>query len=512
MKKIRRALAMALAAALVLGMCSMGVFATDDNQNTPTEESGSALEGGSDLEDGGSNGNDNKGDDKASDGGQTATGVSQIKDVENPIEELPVTKVVEATSNVALPNTEFYVQMVPATEDELKVQAAGTVQSDTQSSAIPIEAGPALSNPVLTFTFGQENKAGRNGKVSETQNLDLTFASAFAHTGIYRYAITEVIKSTADGKDTYSAVPTQDPKATHYITYDQNKYLVDLYVDTNKAGSNVVYAVSVTKDGAKEKPTSITFTNKIECGNIIISKTVEGTEYTKDEDFTFYIMIPEEGDSITLEDGSKTGSTDGDTAAAGDAAASGDAATEEENASSGADSVQGQVYDANDNPVGSPITLVTNGKDKTVNTVAYGNKFTLKNGQYLMITAPVSMIFKVAELDYSEESYTTSVTYTELGTYADSKTRDLKDKSNISTEDYTIDSTAVTTSAKAEGKTTTVYGTTNTNTTTVSFTNTRNIAPTTGINLDFVPYVVVLALVLAAGGAVLVYKKKRTVR
>jgi hypothetical protein len=83
---------------------------------------------------------------------------------------------------------------------------------------------------------------------------------------------------------------------------------------------------------------------------------------------------------------------------------------------------------------------------------------------------------------------------------------------NISTEDYTVDKTEIGTSAKATGTAKVVYGTTNTSTTTVAFTNTRNIAPTTGINLDFVPYVVVLALVLAAGGAVLIYKKKRTVR
>jgi hypothetical protein len=492
MKKIKRALAMIMVATLVLGMCSMAAFADgdpDSAQENPSEVSP-----------------------VASDGGQAVTNsVSRKSTVEDPITTLPVTKVVEATSNVALPNTEFYVQMVPANADELKVKAAGTIESDTPASDIPIEAGPALSNPYLTFTFGQANKAGRNGKVSMTQDFNLTFASAFEHTGIYRYAITEVTKTTADGKDTYSAVPEQDKESTHYITYDQNKYLVDLYVNTDSTNNNVVYAVSVTKDGSDTKPTSITFNNKIECGNIIISKDVDGTEYTKDEDFTFYIMIPVEGDNITLEDGKTAGSTDGDTAASGDAAAGGDAATEEKNASSGADTVQGQVYDANDQAVGDPITLVTNGADKSVNTVEYGNKFTLKNGQYLMITAPVSMIFKVAELDYSNETYTTSVTYTELGTYQDSKTRNMTGE-NISTEDYTVDKTAIGTSAKAEGTAKVVYGTTNTNTTTIAFTNTRNIAPTTGINLDFVPYVVVLALVLAAGGAVLIYKKKRTVR
>jgi hypothetical protein len=532
MKTIKRALAMTIVAALVLGMCSMGVFAGDDDQNPSTDGNSSVLED-SNLEGGGGGddkGDDDKGDDKddgkASDGGQLVSGVSQISTADKPITTLPVTKVVKATSDVALPNTEFYVQMVPATDEtDLNVTAAGTVQSDTNKTDTKIETGPALSDPYLTFSFGQENKAGKNGSVSETKEFNLSFAvpagqtTAFTHTGIYRYVITEVIKNTAeDGTVSYSAVPSQDKESTHYITYDEGKYYVDLYVTQNDNKEYVVFATSVTKADLDTKPASITFTNKIECGNIIISKTVEGTEYTKDEEFTFYIMIPEEGDSITLEDGNKTGSTDGGSATDGTTPADGETTTSEESSTeqkstgSGADSVQGQVYDADGKAVGSPITLVTNGKDKTVNTVAYGNVFTLKNGQYLMITAPVSMIFKVAELDYSDETYTTTVEYKEVGTYKKSKTRDLEEPSNIYTEPYTVDTTKVTTSAKAEGTATVVYGTTNTDKTSVSFTNTRNIAPTTGINLDFVPYVVVLALVLAAGGAVLVYKKKRTVR
>jgi LPXTG-motif cell wall-anchored protein len=44
------------------------------------------------------------------------------------------------------------------------------------------------------------------------------------------------------------------------------------------------------------------------------------------------------------------------------------------------------------------------------------------------------------------------------------------------------------------------------------FTNSREAAkPDTGINLDFIPYMLVLVLA-AAGGAVLAYKKRRMVR
>jgi hypothetical protein len=246
-------------------------------------------------------------------------------------------------------------------------------------------------------------------------------------------------------------------------------------VDQNSKKDFVVYATSVTKKGSDKKPTDITFTNKIECGTITITKEVDGTEYTKDEAFQFYIMIPEKGDSIVLEE---------------------------------SDKIYGQVYNADGTKDGELIELQTKGADIDAD-VTVGTPFKLKNGQSLQITAPLSMIFKVGELDYSQEGYTTEIEYEESGSYKKSATRDLDDKSNYSKPTYSITTTD---GENLTGTATCVYGTTNTKGTDVLFTNTRNISPATGINLDFVPYVVVLALAIAAGGAVLIYKKKRTVR
>jgi hypothetical protein len=129
--------------------------------------------------------------------------------------------------------------------------------------------------------------------------------------------------------------------------------------------------------------------------------------------------------------------------------------------------------------------------------VTEGTHFTLKDGQTLKITAPVSMIYKVAEKDYSSEDYTTTVTYESSGT---------ANKKNAADGTLFEEQTDGT-------KYNCVRGTTETTVNSVLFTNKREAAkPDTGINLDFIPYVLMLVLAAAAGGAVLVYKKKRTVR
>jgi hypothetical protein len=114
------------------------------------------------------------------------------------------------------------------------------------------------------------------------------------------------------------------------------------------------------------------------------------------------------------------------------------------------------------------------------------------------------MIYQVIEEDYSDEGYTTEVTYkVDNGSGATLANEDGKD--GKSTMDVTVDGKEMTCVA--------VRGTTNKVTNSVVFTNNRDVPEVgTGINLDFIPYVVVLALVVAAGSVLLVYKKKKTVR
>jgi hypothetical protein len=459
MKKIKRALAMTLVAALVLSVCSMGVFATDDGNGNGSGDppaSGNVQDAEVSPTATPSSGTETDPTTTPSSGteGGTYAGVSGT--VDNPINEIPVYKIVKTTANVALPSETFYATMVPATEAEIN----GATVSETN-----VSVGPALANSVISFNFDASDSTTTGIVEKEGKfTLDCTFTA----TGIYRYYIYEVVANTEGDTTQYVAPPSEKENEKNYIQYDYTKYTVDLYVG-EKDGTYVVHSFSVSSE-KDTKPEKIAFTNKVSCANIIISKYVDGTEYTKDEAFDFYIMIPVGGDTITLKQG---------------------------------ETIQGAIYNS-DKSKASDVSVKVNGDGIDADVKANGTKFQLKNGQYLELYAPVSMIYKVIEEDYKKtESYTTTVEYAAYGTFQS------EDKEGKETDGAKTITCGTGEDAKEYVG---VKGTTNTVSNTVAFTNSRHINVATGINLDFVPYVVVLALVLAAGGAVLVYKKKRTVR
>jgi hypothetical protein len=337
-----------------------------------------------------------------------------------------------------------------------------TVAADTKISGVTVKPGIALTNDVLTFTFDSTNKT-QKGSTSEKGYFDLTELK-FENTGIYRYTVKEV-SETADG--TVTALPVEEEGKTYYVEYDYTEYVVDLYVSQDDTNGYYVANVSVTYADKEEKPAQILFENKINCANITIVKNVDGETYTKDEQFTFCIMIPEKGDTITLTE---------------------------------ADTIQAQKYDANGDPSGDPMVLQTKGADITADLEANGNQFTLGDGEYLVITAPVSMIYKVHEHYYGDEDYTTDVEASVFGTVQTGSDKLMADGKYTDKDSEGHELVAI-------------KETTNTATNEIVYTNTRKMtAPAGGINLDFIPYVLVLVLAAAAGGAVLVYKKRRTVR
>jgi hypothetical protein len=455
MKKIKRAMAMALTAAMMLGMFAMAASATENDDQTPTNTEQNTEQNPTST--------DNSGNSSSSGKSVTQT----VQDSVDPITGLDVTKAVQVTAGVALPNEKFYIEMVPAeVEDGTKVGQSKDADGNLTGGTVVV-SGPALANPVLEFDFGATDNTATGG-TSQTKTFDITkFAGeGITKPGVYRYEIFEVSKKE-DG--TYSQVvdpnagKTGDDVKTYYVENDYTTYVVDLYVNTS--GNNLaVTSVSVNTKGSDVKPDSITFTNKINCANITITKKVEGDLYTPDESFDFYILIPVEGDTITL---------------------------------TASDTIQAQKVNASGENEGEVKTLNVGGQTIDAVAATEGNKFSLKNGESLKITAPVSMIYKIVEADYSGEGYETTVTYTSLGT---ANKKDPADGQTLTETD-------------GEKKYVGTRGTTESNVNTVLFTNERhNSKPDTGINLDFAPYVLVLALVIVAGGALLVYKKKRTVR
>jgi hypothetical protein len=402
MKKFKRILALALAAIMALGMYSTSVFATG---------------------------------------------------AEDPCTEIEVTKTVTVDKNgTLLPEETFHITMLPATEE------------GTDANGQKVEVGPSLVNDTIEFTFDSTDSTS-TGSVEKSDAFELTFVtpddatSAFDHTGVYRYYVTEQEAFDENG----------DEVSNGYIDYDTTKYIVDLYIDQNSKGEYVVSNYVITIDGQSTKPPKIAFENEISCSNLMIYKQVKGTEYQQGEFYTFRILIPVGGTTIDLTEGQK---------------------------------LQAQIYDANGLVIDTEngrtdanglVELTVAGDDIGADMAKYATEFKLKKGEYLEILGvPVTMVYKVQEVtdtdDFAKEGYTVTYNYKEYGTNETDTKGELKGQ---------------------EGDT--VIGTINTESNEVTFINTRNIeVPNSGVSIDFLPYALAL-IVAVCGGVLFIIMKKRSV-
>jgi hypothetical protein len=450
------------------------------------------------------------------------------------ITSLEVTKnLVTENIGAALPLEDFYIQMVPA--DDLVGNEK--YPNEDSTSAVKIEAGPKLANSVLEFEFSSADEkeeysdddedtdtdaATKAGVVTKKEDFEFSFVgndgnpTALDHTGIYRYYITEVMKPTAGENDTvdddgdvvdengnkvYTNVPAQSDEGSYYLKYDHKKYVVDLFVNPVD-GKYVVTNVLIKEDSNDAKPTSISFTNYIHCSNIKISKEITKStiEYSANEEYTFYILIPKGGDTIFL---------------------------------TGEDTVMAEIYTANkkegeSDKLEKSLNLKVDGDDIDADIMTYGNEIKLKQGQYIMIYAPVSMIYKVQEVIPTEEGYSIDAKYTENGTF-NTVTKDVNKTETVGTKTYealynpfateefqTVSNGNLAIISKYTNNDESmvglcVRGTTNTGTDEIVFTNIRESGAVTGINLDIIPYVAILILAVA-GCAVFIVRKSRKAR
>jgi hypothetical protein len=385
------------------------------------------------------------------------TGTTSTATEKTTVESIPISKTVVINSNASIPQETFTFTMKPATKDQIDGEKVGTVS---------VESGAALTDNDVTYTFYSTDTANvdqTTGELTKTgEAFDITKANGvtFDHTGIYRYYIEETVPTSPEP----------------YITYSNVKYMVDLYV-YNDGSAYVPQEMSVTKIttvAGKEttdpvKPKDINFENDINTYNLDISKTVSGEEYTKDEEFDFWIMIPRGGDTITLSQGA---------------------------------TIQAQICDAN-GTAKKNVTLKVNGEPEgaTADAAGYkyvvdnGTNFKLKSGQYLRICAPATMIYYVVEKDYSGEGYTQTYKYDEEGT---------KDSTTKSTD------TSKTVANEAQGVV--VKGTVNTAVNKLQFINSRTVKNTnTGISLEVAPYALIV-LIAICGGILFAIRKRRVDR
>jgi LPXTG-motif cell wall-anchored protein len=381
---------------------------------------------------------------------------------------IQIKKIVKTTAKgVALPTESFYIQMAPATDIDGKTIG---------NSNVKIQPGPALNSPVVTFNFDASDDTS-SGEVSKEGSFDLTSLS-FTSSGVYRYYITEVVKNESG---TYEAPPQQTADQLHYITYDDTKYVVDFYVDQDtktKTCSITNMTVNYADAATQTKPTKITFTNTIACANIEISKAAFGDAAFKDDVFDFYILIPVGGDTIELKDG---------------------------------ETLEAWLYHGEelvkDDRTGGTgkYTLTVKGAGIDADVIENGTHFQLKSGEHLEIVAPVSMIYKVEEVTKTADGYSTTAEYQESGKFLKSTTLSIEKGSNIGAATYKNDD-------GVEYNITWVRGTTNFEENQVVFMNARDQLPDTGINLDFVPYVVILAAAIVLGGLFIFMKKRKAAR
>jgi hypothetical protein len=400
MKKLHKILSLALAVGIVVCSLVTSAFAAGDGSSSSSSGSGSGVT-------------------------PETTTITRIT-------ELEASKTVKIGKNAAIPETTFTITMVPATETEINGAKAGTVA---------VQPGLALTNDTVTLTFGATKEDTSTGKVTKADKFNLTsFKDGyFKKSGVYRYYVTETI-------------PSDKPS---YITYDESVYEVDLYVLPDSEGTNKLSIQDITtrKVGDSAKPQTINFENEFSMAEIEISKTVDGYEYTENEEFDFWVMIPVGGTTIVL-------------------------AQDQE--------IHAEVYNAT-GKVRDEILYVKGNKNDT-SAKTNGTNIKLKNGETLKFTAPVSMIYFVEEKDYSGEGYVTTWNYEEAGTF--------RDGSNI--EEKPVTEKRV------------VDGTTNTKTNKVEFVNSRQMTVQSGVVLDVMPYAIVMAIAVA--GAVFFIVKKRNAR
>jgi hypothetical protein len=475
MKHLKRAMSLTLAATLIAGMFAMSAFADNENQEGSTGEEQT----------------------EASPSSGTAASKLHTTDYEKPLTELEVTKHVNYThKNVVLPTQTFTVTMVPAGDDDLytttKDEGTGTETKEAiKVSGVPVEAGVALKTNSVTFEVGASTDTSDPTGVDIVQKFNLTqFAdgTGFTKAGVYRYVVTETLPKDTEGK----AVTNNG-----YIEYDPTKYIVDVFVRQNSSGAFVVTDIVLANEEAT-KPTSIKFTNKIDVQNLTISKkiTTDTTEAKSGQLYEFEILIPIDGDSITL------------------------AATDKDNNGS---YFQAYILDSKGNKVideGSGndenkartdstglVKLYVKGQNINADIDENGTKFYLKAGEKLEVAAPVSMIFSVKEKDYTSDGYTTTINYYEDGNLATTRA---EGDTSTAVSFTMLSNYNITKDGKELESNVLPKGTVNTSGTDVVFTNKREIVADSGLYVDFIPYV--LVMLIAVGGCVLFLSKKRRAR
>jgi hypothetical protein len=261
MKKMKRIMAMATAAAMIVGMFAMTASATDI----------------------------------------TSANAVLASDADgNPILKIPVTYSVPK-DNVAQTVAFDYTLVGTETTD--------TANTNIEGKTVNILAGPTLSDSPVTVSFDDDTtwtESGDDDVATEYAEFDLS-AVLEQGIGVYRYKLTEALNAdTTSGAITASSVGYQ---IDLYVTYNEEteeneiSYVIAREITTSTDGETTTETVSTSKTS------TIAYNHGVSGTDLVITAHVEGNYPDYDKEFTYHVVVPVKGagqgnDGVTLKAGS----------------------------------------------------------------------------------------------------------------------------------------------------------------------------------------------------------------
>lgn len=359
-------------------------------------------------------------------GGMTAFAAS--------VSSIPLTKNVTTDGNTYAPNVTFNFILEPGSAGTLGSLEAPLAKNETEGLEVPeasigavVYAGPEqgleLAANSLSFGTTIEGMTGLASTYTNATQINVN-VSEFSAPGIYHYTVRESVPEEAD----------------KYIGIDYDDKVRDIYVYvmSDAAGNLEVNNIIVAVDGVKQSGTTseqydngVVFTNNYGAGSndtdvneLTVTKVVDGNQGDRKRVFEFYFSVTKEGES---------------------------------------DRKYKMVKYTGEN--------IENGKEEEVEA-GQPKCIELKDNESFRIYGLTKADeYKVGEVDYTADGYTTNYTLNSVDTALDSKIV-LKDGYQLDAKSGFIEA--------ASG--------------TIVVTNTKEVTTPTGIVLSFAPYILLVAL------------------
>jgi hypothetical protein len=264
MKKMKRIMAMATAAAMMVSMFAVTAFAEGGSASSTITPANTLLE------------TDESG---------------------NPILKIPVTYSIE--TGVSVQDLAFDYTLAPTSTTD-------TASTNT-TSTVPYSTGPELDEASVTFAYGDTfTTSGNLDTATKYAEFDLSdLLSDEYGQGVYRYTLSEAMDEDSDN----TSVPASETtyQLDIYVTYDETSEANEI---------SYVIAREITENGVGDKLSTLSYEHGSTGTDLIITSHVEGNFLDVDHEFTYTINIPVEGmgdagavGGVTLHEGQEISAT-----------------------------------------------------------------------------------------------------------------------------------------------------------------------------------------------------------